>query len=205
LSRAAERFAEQLREELNVKRVTVHDPAGGPMLRSAARLNRKTANAKLKGKAAEAEAALAGMDPAKVAEQLRSAGTVELAGVTLDATDVVVESAAPDGWAGVADRGTQVMVDARITPELKAEGAARDVIRFVQDNRKDAGLDVADKIALHLGTESDALRQAIAAHRGTIAAETQATEWSDTPLNGDAHTAAVKVDGQPLTIALRKV
>jgi isoleucyl-tRNA synthetase len=203
--RAAERFGGQLVEELNVKRVTVHDPAGGPMLRSAARLNRRTANAKLKGKAAEAEAALAGMDPEKVREQLRTTGAVELAGVALDAADVVVESAAPDGWAGVADRGTQVMVDARITPELKAEGVARDVIRFLQDNRKDAGLDVADKIALYLGTESDALKQAIAAHRGTIAAETQAAEWSDAPPNGAAHTAAVKVDGQPLTIALRKV
>jgi hypothetical protein len=68
-----------------------------------------------------------------------------------------------------------------------------------------AGLDVADKIALFLGTESDTLKAAIAAHRPTIASETQAVQWADAPLNGDAHTAAVKVDGQPLTIALRKV
>jgi isoleucyl-tRNA synthetase len=118
---------------------------------------------------------------------------------------VVVESVAPEGWAGVADKGTQVMLDTRLTPELKAEGQARDVIRLVQDNRKDAGLDVADKIALYLGTDADALKQAIAAHRPTIAAETQAVEWLTAAPNGDVHTAAVKVDGQPLTIALRKV
>ncbi len=202
--RAVERFGSQLVEELNVKRVTAHDSTNGPMLRTAARLNRKTANAKLKGKAAEAEAALAGMDPAMVAERLRAAGTVELAGVALDAADVVVESAAPEGWAGVADRGTQVMLDTRITPELKAEGLARDVIRLVQEARKNAGLDVADKIALHLGTESDALKLAIAAHKATIAAETQVADWLDAP-PADGHTAAVKVDGQPLTVALRKV
>ncbi len=75
----------------------------------------------------------------------------------------------------------------------------------MQEARKGAGLDVADKIALYLGTESDALKQAIAAHKGAIAAETQAVEWLAAPPDGDAHTAAVKVDGQPLTIALRKV
>jgi isoleucyl-tRNA synthetase len=96
-------------------------------------------------------------------------------------------------------------VDTRITPELKAEGLARDVIRLVQDERKNAKLDVADKIALYLGTESDTLKQAIAAHKATIAAETQTVEWSDASPNGAAHIATVKVDGQPLTIALRKV
>ena len=69
------------------------------------------------------------------------------------------------------------------------------MIRQVQDARKNAGLDLPDKIALHLGTESDELAQAIAAHKDAIATETQATEWSDAPLNGAAHTATVKVDG----------
>ena len=144
------------------------------------------------------------MDGARVAEQLR-ASTFTLAGVELNSADVTIGYLAPEGWFGVVDKTTQVKIDARLTPELKAEGTARDVVRFVQDARKDAGLDVADKIALFLGTESDILRAAIADHRPSIANETQAVEWSETPLNGDAHTAAVKVDGQPLTIALRKV
>jgi isoleucyl-tRNA synthetase len=96
------------------------------------------------------------------------------------------------------------MLDSRVTPELKAEGMARDVVRFVQDARKDAGLDVADKIALYLGTESEQLRAAIEAHRDYIAAETQAVEWLTAP-PADGYTTTVKVDGQPLTIALRKV
>jgi isoleucyl-tRNA synthetase len=96
------------------------------------------------------------------------------------------------------------MIDVRITPTLRAEGMARDIVRFVQNARKDAGLDVADKIELHLGTDSAELKAAIAAHRETIAGETQAVAWSDTPLAGAAHTANVKVDGQPLVIMLRK-
>ncbi len=201
--RAVERFPDLITEELNVKRVTLHT-ASDPMLRSIAKLNKKTAAAKLGAKLKEAEAALDRMDGTKVAEELRG-GTFILVGVALDVADVTIGYLAPDGWAGVVDNRTQVMIDARLTPELKAEGIARDVVRSVQDARKTAGLDVADKIALFLGTESDTLKAAITAHRPTIASETQAVQWADAPLNGDAHTAAVKVDGQPLTIALRKV
>jgi isoleucyl-tRNA synthetase len=136
-----------------------------------------------------------------------AAGTFTLAGVALERADVTIGYLAPDGWFGVVDRGTQVMIDARLTPELKAEGLARDVVRLVQDARKDAGLDVADKIELYLGTDAEPLRAAVAAHRAAIAADVQATKWSDAPLDGDAFTPPEprKVDGHPLTIALRKV
>jgi isoleucyl-tRNA synthetase len=202
--RAVERFPELITDELNVKRVTLHDRSTGPMLRTTVRLNKKTAASKLGPKLKEAEAQLAAADPEGVAQELRSDGFIEFAGVNLTATDFVIEYVAPDGWGGVADKLTQVMIDARITPELKAEGMARDVVRFVQDARKDAGLDVADKIALYLGTESEQLRAAIEAHRDYIAAETQAVEWPTAP-PADGYTTTVKVDGQPLTIALRKV
>src|SRR5262249_30624652 len=204
--RAAERFADLIANELNVKRVSLHEGPDG-MLSRAAVLNPKTAKARFKGKPEPAAVALARMDVGKVEAELR-AGTFTLLGVQLGPDDVLIRDAGPEGWAGVADnKGTQVMIDTRITPELKAEGMARDVVRLVQDARKKAGLDVADKIALYLGTESEALWNAIATHRATIAAETQATEWSDSPLNGDVFTPEEpkKVDGQPLTIALRKV
>jgi hypothetical protein len=59
---------------------------------------------------------------------------------------------------------------------------------------------------LYLGKESEKLRAAIAAHRVYIAAETLTVEWSTQPLQGSGvHTCTVKVDGQPLTIELKKV
>jgi len=96
-------------------------------------------------------------------------------------------------------------VSTTITEELKLEGLTRDVIRQVQNTRKTAGLDLSDKIALSLTTEAAELAKAIRTHQKAIATATQATQWSDTPLAGDAHTATVKIDGQPLAIALRKV
>jgi isoleucyl-tRNA synthetase len=203
--RAVERFPDLITDELNVKAVTLH--AGKePMLKASVKLNKKTAAAKLGPKLKDAEAALDALDGRAVDEAFQ-AGTFTLAGVALERTDVATNYAAPAGWFGVVDRATQVMIDARLTPELKAEGLARDVVRLVQDARKDAGLDVSDKIELYLGADADPLKAAITTHRTTIAGEVQATRWSDAPLNGDAYTPAEprKVDGQPLTIALRKV
>jgi isoleucyl-tRNA synthetase len=195
--RAVERFPEQITDELNIKTVRLHT-GNGPLLTATARLNKKTAAAKLGPKLKEAEAELAMADATQIG------GGVTLAGVDLDAADLIVEFTAPAGFAGVADKGTQVMLETRITPELKAEGLARDVVRFVQDARKDAGLDVADKIALFLGTDADELKKAIDTHWATIAAEVQATERpADPPAGG--HAAEVKVDGQALRIGLKKL
>jgi isoleucyl-tRNA synthetase len=82
---------------------------------------------------------------------------------------------------------------------------AREVIRHVQDTRKKAGLEMEDRIELHLETDSETLRHAIAEHKDYIAAETLATKWAAEPLGDDAHPAPASVDGQPLTIELRKV
>jgi isoleucyl-tRNA synthetase len=202
--RAVERFADQLLTELNVKAVSLHNGSAGGMLRAAVRLNKKTAGGKLGPRLREAETAVLDLDAEAVKKELQSAGSYTLAGTALSSADLPIEYAAPDGWAGAADRVGQVMLDARITPELKSEGLARDTIRLVQDERKKAVLDVADKIALFLGTESEVLKQAITTHKATIAAETQTVEWLGAPPAG-AHTVTVKVDGQPLTIALRKV
>ena len=109
----------------------------------------------------------------------------------------------PEGWAGVADRGTQVAVDTRLTEELQ-EGMARDVVRQVQELRKQSGLEMEDRITLYLGTESPALRQAIEVHRGYICAETLAIELSEKPLGGNHFHYEAKVDGQPLAIELKK-
>jgi isoleucyl-tRNA synthetase len=198
--RAVDRFVELIVDELNVKAVRLHDPAMGPLLKTSARLNKKTAASKLGAKLKEAEAALAAMTAKELA-----AKPFVLAGVELDSADTVREFTAQAGWAGVADGETQVAINTTITPELRLEGLARDVVRQVQNARKDAKFDLLDKIALHLAAASPELTQAITAHRETIATAVQAVEWSDSPLNGDAHTTTVKIDGQPLTIGVRKV
>ena len=198
--RAVERFPDIITDELNVKAVRLH-AAKEPLLTVSAKLNKKTAAAKLGPKLKEAEEALAKMGAAEL-----DANPLVVAGVELSPADVVRAFEAPAGWVGVADRGTQVAVNTTITEELKLEGLARDTIRQVQSARKDAKLDLLDKIALHLKADSPELSKAISAHRDAIAAAVQATQWSDSPLSGEGvHSASVKIDGQPLAVALRKV
>lgn len=74
------------------------------------------------------------------------------------------------------DSETLVELDTDITPELKREGLARDVIRQVQQYRKQSGLNVDDRISLSLVTESDELARAIEEHIELIREETLATE-----------------------------
>jgi isoleucyl-tRNA synthetase len=199
VDRALERFPDQLREELNVKRVTRYD--GPPLLTATAKLNKKTAAAKLGPKLKEAEPFLATLDAADLAEQLRK-GPLDVFGVLLDSTDIVIDYQAATGWAGVAEKGTQVALDARVTDELAKEGLARDVIRQVQEHRKNSGLNMEDRIVLYTHTASENVQAAIVAHSQHIQAETLAIKMSEAPV-GDV--TVVKIDGQELRIGLQKV
>ena len=72
---------------------------------------------------------------------------------------------------------TFVVLDTELTPELEAEGYARDVIRAIQDERKNVGLHVADRIDLVLAVPAERVG-AVEAHREMIAHETLALSVS---------------------------
>ncbi|MDO5635259.1 MAG: DUF5915 domain-containing protein, partial [Micrococcus sp.] len=86
-----------------------------------------------------------------------------------------VASGAPEGTAvGVLPGAGFLVLTTELTEELSAEGVARDVIRAVQAARKDAGLDVADRVRTQI-TGPDAVVLALEAHRELIASETLST------------------------------
>jgi len=205
---AIERFAEQISEELNLKKVSLHDPALGSLLRHEVSPNLKTLGPKFGERVKEIQIALAALDPMSLVAKLQAGGAVELAcaggPVVLNQNDILAKAKPPDGWAGLADYGTQMLLDVRITDELAREGMAREVVRHVQELRKKSGLEMEDRINLYFDTESLTLRRAIESHGSYISGETLAIELAHRPLDGDSHGTSVKVDGQPLTIQLRK-
>lgn len=95
-----------------------------------------------------------------------------------------------------------VKLDTELTPELKREGTMREVIRFVQNARKDAGLNVDDRIALGLSATDAELAKAVSEHLGIIKAETLATSCSESV---DGYATVAIVDGSELKITLKKV
>lgn len=94
-----------------------------------------------------------------------------------------------------------VLLDMAVSPELKREGLMREVIRFVQNARKQAGLNVDDRIMLSLDTDDAELLKAIEEHADTIKAETLAVNLGAIEL---AHSESVKLEGKDLHIRLKK-
>jgi isoleucyl-tRNA synthetase len=206
--RAVLRFSEQIAEELNVKKVSLHDSAEGPLLRYEIRPNLKSLGPKLGQRVKEVQSALAALDPSTVTEKIQAGGNLEVAvsggTVVLESNDILLNTKAPDGWAGLADHGTQIILDIRVSRELAFEGIAREIVRHIQDLRKQAGLEMEDRIRLHLWTESSAVRDAIAAHEHYIRGETLAIEITGQPVDSDAHKAEINLQGDKLTIELAK-
>jgi isoleucyl-tRNA synthetase len=94
-----------------------------------------------------------------------------------------------------------VALDKTITPELRREGLSREIIRHVQAARKNAGLNVDDRIHLSLMTEDADLEQAIGEYADTIASETLTEGMA---IKEYAHKVDVKIEGAQLTITLEK-
>ena len=95
-----------------------------------------------------------------------------------------------------------VQLDTTITEELRQEGMMRELVRSIQNARKEAGLQVDDRIQLLIASDSDEVQQTVEAFKDTIMAETLSTELGTVP--EDAFTTRVKVEGMDVEIALAK-
>ena len=105
---------------------------------------------------------------------------------------------------GIRERMTKridVELDLVITPELKREGLMREVIRHIQAARKEAGLNVDDRIELFLDTDDEELTAAIHEHTSTIQAETLADTLSQEEFD---YKKEVKVEDTTLVVSLQK-
>ena len=97
--------------------------------------------------------------------------------------------------------GDEVAIDEKLTPALRREGLMREIIRHVQAARKQADLQVDDRISLSLDTDDKDLAKAITEHRQAIASETLAELVKQI---ADGYESTVKVEGSDLRISLSK-
>jgi len=103
--------------------------------------------------------------------------TVDGEALTFDGEDVLVETSSAEGYACGEEGGFLTALDTTLTDELLAEGLAREIVRSVQDSRKQAGLDVSDRIVLGI-TGSEGVERCLVAHRDYLMNETLAVEWA---------------------------
>ena len=106
-----------------------------------------------------------------------------------------------------------MVLDVTASPELEAEGTARDVVRFVQQARKEAGFNVSDRIVLGVASTPDVI-DALATHLGRVTEAVLAVEAGFVPVAEEVdpawmgawqHVLSTDLDGQPLTIGVRRV
>jgi isoleucyl-tRNA synthetase len=193
-----EGFADILRDELNVKQVSVVRLAESS-LGDFGITKKLSVNARALGPRI-------GKDVQRVIQASKSGdwsadSEVVAGGVVLQEGEYELELTVADEASAIAflPSGGFVVLDTAVTPELAAEGLARDVVRAVQQARKDAGLEVTDRIALTLAGDAAAVA-AIQTHAELIAGETLATSLTAreagngaTPV-GDASAVTIELE-----------
>jgi isoleucyl-tRNA synthetase len=197
-------FSGVVADEVNVKSVRFLPP-GDATEREFGITRRLTVNARAAGPRLGKDVQTAIRGSKSGDWSVSAGGTAVAGGIALEPAEFTLELVAGEG-----SRATTVLpgegyvaLDTAVTPELAAEGVARDVIRGIASARRDAGLDVSDRIRLVLEPSSDEIRAAVEAHAEFVAAETLATGLAFGEVGPDAASAEVG-DGGSVRIAVTR-
>ena len=203
---AVKDYDDLLMDELNVKKVRLLD-ASTEALQHTVKPLPKQLGQKYGNKFPAIQKAILALNSEAVAHALLTDGSVNVAVddvmYEILPNEVEVKSLAREGFA-VAEEGSYVAaLVTELTPELIAEGLAREFVRRLQDFRKESGLDVADRIRVTLQA-SPTLKEAILRHHDYITGETLAVELSFAAAADGAQILTDTFDGETVTIALLK-
>ncbi|GAB2986422.1 isoleucine--tRNA ligase [Nocardioides montaniterrae] len=196
-------FVEIIADEINVKSVRLvaadSDEAAGYGVEQKLSVNARAAGPRL-GK--DVQLAIKGSKSGDWS--VAASGEVVAGGLALIegeyTLETVVGAAAEGAATAMLPAGGFVVLDTVVTPELAEEGLARDLVRAIQQERKDTGLEVTDRISLTIAG-SEAVAAAATTHQTLIATETLATSYAVSPTVdgttvdlGDGQAATIKVE-----------
>ncbi len=201
---AIERLSELVVSELNVKELEfVHEEAD--LVSYRVKPNYRALGPRFGSNMPQVVAAVEALDARAVARALEGEGQIGIAidgaDHTLTAEEVSLVMEPLDGYQVEAEAGHAVALSLELDDELRAEGWAREIVHAVQNARKQAGLEVSDRIELALGGD-DELLDAARAHEDYIAGETLATSV-DYGADGSGESASI--DGRELRIGVSRV
>jgi isoleucyl-tRNA synthetase len=207
------RFEDELRDELNVKEVRYLEASAG-MVEYRFKPNLKLVGKKYGKLVPAIRAALEELSGEAAAEAGQRAESGQSIVVRVDcqplellAEEVLVETSSPEGYAVAEDGGVLVALDTTLTDELRLEGAARDLVRVVQDARKEAGLEISDRIKLYLSSigthhEGVSLEQLVERHGTYVQGETLAKDLLLEAVPDGAHRVETEIAGVPLQLGV---
>ncbi len=188
----------QVAEELNVRALEPLRADGDQLVDYTVKPNFRALGKRFGQGTPAVAAAIGSSAAASLAGQLSTGPTASIvvdgAPVDLGPDDVIVTQQPRSGWAVASDGGETVALEVAITPELRREGLAREVVRLVQDARKSDGLDVSDRIWLRWQTTDSELAAALTEHGALISAEVLAVDYQPRPPGVRAEGARKHVD-----------
>jgi isoleucyl-tRNA synthetase len=188
-SQAHERLSEELRaevaEELNVGALEPLSGAGADLVDHSAKGNFRALGKRFAKDTPRVAAAIAAADASGLAAALAADGRAEVvldgSPVEVFADEVLLSERPREGWSVVNEQGDTVALDLELDDQLRRAGLAREVIRLVQEARKNSGFEVSDRITLtwHTsGDQGDLLAAAVAEQQSLIADEVLATQMT---------------------------
>ncbi|SDW18474.1 isoleucine--tRNA ligase [Flavobacterium degerlachei] len=172
-----EAVSDLIKAEVNVKEILLLDDASGVLVKQI-KPNFKALGPRFGKDMGLVSKEIQGFSAEKIS-QLESAGAIDVIiggkSITLTLEDVEISSQDIEGWLVANSNGITVALDIVISPELKKEGIARELVNRIQNIRKDSGFEVTDKIKVHL-QKNDTLEEAVKTNVEYIKSETLTEE-----------------------------
>jgi len=199
-----EAMAQVIAEELNVKQVRVSADEES-LVHLSVRPNFRRLGPRFGRQVREAAAKISALDSDAI-RRLRQTGSIEIplngvgpVAITLD--DVEFRREEREGLSVANEGAVTVALDTRIDANLRKEGWARELVNRIQNLRKNAGLEVTDRIAVEYDLP-DEPRKALERFADHIRRETLAVEFRQTPLSD---VQPLEIDGQSCRLRVRKI
>ena len=171
--REIEAVSDLIKAEVNVKEIELLDDASGILIKQI-KPNFKTLGPRFGKDMGLISKQIQSLTPEQI-NLLDSLGVlnIEVSGktITLSQDDVEISSQDIEGWLVANSNGITVALDITISPELKEEGIARELVNRIQNIRKDSGFEVTDKIKVYLQNNTE-LEKAVQANEKYIKSET---------------------------------
>ena len=205
LAKAFDQNAGEIMDELNVKKIErVSSPE--KIMKFSLKPNFKSLGDKYGNELNQIRDLLAETDYAEATENLRGEGVISLSNngsvYELSAEDVIVQEDVLDGKSAVSEKQLTVAVITELTEELIQEGIVRDMIRSVQNMRKEAGFNVEDRITVFCDAEDD-LKKALQSYENYFCNEVLAVNLSYNSAESE-FSKKVEIRGQKVNYGISR-
>ena len=174
-----QQLKDQISDELNVLNLDDISSAGSDLVDITIKANFKTLGLTFGADVQPISKKIAELNPIELTTKIRKTGKAtiqygENKSAEITEADLIITETPREGWSVTSHNGESVALDLTLTPELIAAGQVREVIRAVQDERKNAGFDISDRIAMYWNA-NESICQAIISGAELISQEVLAT------------------------------